>query len=104
MNKSIMSVKSMIETYVNFELSDETWNMFYEMANHHLISDETWNTFFMKCKSWVLSDDGDAIIDYETNTNRKDYCLYNRYKHWKTTYLNVGTACKKRYHKCSHKW
>ena len=67
MNKSIMTVKSMIETYVNFELSDKTWNMFYEMANHHLISDETWNNFFMKCKSWGMSDNGDSIIDYDNN-------------------------------------
>ena len=67
MNKSIMTVKSMIETYVNFELSEDTWNMFYQMASHNLISFETWEKFFVKCKSWVLSDDGDAIIDYETN-------------------------------------
>ena len=67
MNKSIMSVKSMIETYVDFELSDETWKMFYEMYKHNLISDETWNKFFMKCKSWAMSDNGDSVIDYDTN-------------------------------------
>ena len=67
MNKSIMTVKSMIETYVNFELSVETWEMFYQMANHNLISSETWNKFFMKCKSWTMSDDGDSVIDYDTN-------------------------------------
>ena len=67
MNKSIMNVKSMIETYVKFELSEDTWNMFYQMANHDLISFETWNKFFMKCRGWVLSDDGDAIIDSDNN-------------------------------------
>ena len=67
MTKSIMSVNSMIETYINFELSEDTWEMLYQMAAHDLISSETWNKFFMKCKSWVLTDDGDAIIDYETN-------------------------------------
>lgn len=67
MNKSIMSVNSMIETYVNFELSEDTWNMFYQMCNHNLISFETWMKFFKKCKSWCMSDNGDAIIDYDNN-------------------------------------
>ena len=63
MSKSVMNVKSMIETYVNFELSEDTWNMFYQMAIHNLISLETWNEFFIKCIGWYMSDDGDAIID-----------------------------------------
>lgn len=67
MSKSVMSVKSMIETYVNFELSEETWEMFYQMANHNLISSETWNNFFMKCKSWTMSDNGDSVIDCDNN-------------------------------------
>ena len=67
MSKSVMSVKSMIETYVNFELSEDTWDMFYQMSTHNLISFETWNQFFTKCKSWVITDDGDAIIDYDNN-------------------------------------
>ena len=74
MNKSVMNVKSMIETYVNFELSEDTWNMFLQMANHDLISCETWTKFFMKCKGWVLSDDGDAIIDSDNN----DMIVYKR--------------------------
>ena len=74
MSKSVMSVKSMIETYVNFELGEDTWEMFYQMAAHDLISSETWNKFFMKCKGWVLSDDGDAIIDSDNN----DMIVYKR--------------------------
>lgn len=74
MKKSIISVKSMIETYVNFELSENTWNMFHQMANHNLISDETWNNFFMQCRGWVMSDDGDAIIDSDNN----DMIVYKR--------------------------
>ena len=74
MNKSVMNVKSMIETYVNFELSEDTWNMFLQMANHDLISYETWTKFFMKCKGWVLSDDGDAVIDFGNN----DMIVYKR--------------------------
>lgn len=74
MNKSVMSVNSMIETYVNFELSEDTWNMFLQMANHDLISYETWTKFFMKCKGWVLSDDGAAVIDFDNN----DMIVYKR--------------------------
>lgn len=74
MNKSVMTVKSMIETYVKFELSEDTWNMFLQMANHDLISCETWTEFFMKCKGWVLSNDGDAIIDFDNN----DMIVYKR--------------------------
>ena len=67
MSKSVMSVNSMIETYVNFELSEDTWEMFYQMYCHNLIPFETWSKFFTKCKGWVMSDDGDAIIDYDNN-------------------------------------
>lgn len=73
MSKSVMSVKSMIETYVNFELSEDTWDMFYQMACHDLISSETWEKFFFKCKSLVMSDDGNAIIDYDN-----DMIVYKR--------------------------
>ena len=69
-----MSVKSMIETYVNFKLSEDTWDMFYQMAANDLISSETWNKFFMKCKGWFISDDGDAIIDSDNN----DMIVYKR--------------------------
>ena len=76
MYKSIISVNSMIETYVDFELSEDTWNMFYQMAVHGLISSETWNKFFMKCKGWVLSDNGNAVIDSDNN----DMIVYKRDK------------------------
>ena len=74
MNKSVMSVNSMIETYVNFGLSEDTWDMFYQMAAHDLISSETWNKFFMNCRGWVLSDDGDAVIDSDNG----DMIVYKR--------------------------
>ena len=74
MNKSVMTVKSMIETYVKFELSEDTWNMFLQMAIHELISYETLTKFFMKCKGWVLSNDGNEIIDFDNN----DMIVYKR--------------------------
>lgn len=67
MEKSVMSVESMIETYVKFKLSEDIWNLFLQMATHELISYGTWTEFFMKCKGWVLSDDGNAIIDLDNN-------------------------------------
>ena len=74
MNKSVIGLRSMIETYVNFELSEDTWNMFYQMYMHNLIPFETWRQFFTKCRGWVLSDDGDAIIDSDNN----DMIVYKR--------------------------
>ena len=67
MNKSVMTVESMIETYVKFGLSEDTWNMFLQMATHDLISYGTWTKFFMKTKGWVLSYDGDTVIDFDND-------------------------------------
>lgn len=74
MNKSVISLKSMIEIYVDFDIGEDTWEMFYQMATHNLISSETWNKFFMTCKGWVLSDDGDSVIDTDNN----DMIVYKR--------------------------
>ena len=65
--KSVMSVKAMIETYVNFELDEDTWEMFYNMKFHNLISYDTWEAFYNKCKGWVMDDSGDAVIDTANN-------------------------------------
>ena len=65
--KSVMSVKAMIETYVNFELDEDTWDMFYNMKSHNLISYDTWEAFYNKCKGWVIADSGDAVIDTANN-------------------------------------
>ena len=65
--KSVMSVKAMIETYVNFELSEETWEMFINMRCHYLISYDTWMAFCNKCKGWAMADSGDAVIDTDNN-------------------------------------
>ena len=74
MTKSIMSVKQLVETYIKFELSENTWEMFYNMSCHNLISYNTWTAFYNKCKGWVLTDNGDAIID----TNNDDKIIYKR--------------------------
>ena len=65
--KSVISVKAMIETYVNFEISEETWQMFYNMRCHNLISYDTWSAFYNKCKGWAMADSGNAVIDTDNN-------------------------------------
>ena len=70
--KSVMSVKAMIETYINSELSGETWQLFYNMKCHNLISYDTWTTFYGKCKGWVMTNSGDAVIDMD-NDNKIIY-------------------------------
>ena len=54
----MMSVKKMIETYVSYECSNETWIMFYQMRLHNLISSDNWDKFTSKCKGWYVDEDG----------------------------------------------
>ena len=74
MTKSVVSVKAMVETYVNFELDEKTWVMFYNMRCHDLISHDTWTKFYTKCKGWTLTDNGEAVID----TDNDNKILYKR--------------------------
>lgn len=73
MKKSIISVKSMIETYVRYGLDGTTWEMFYDMACHNLITQDAWIEFTNICSGWVFDDKGFNIID--TNDNCK--VIYN---------------------------
>ena len=59
----MMSVKKMIELYVTYELSEETWNMMREMTFHGLISNDNWHKFLEICKDWRMDDEMAAIID-----------------------------------------
>lgn len=64
MKKSVMSVKSMIETYVNYGLDNTTWEMLYNMSCHNLISYDDWMKFANTCGGWQFDDDnGLTIID-----------------------------------------
>lgn len=64
MKKSVMSVKSMIETYVNYGLDNTTWEMLYNMCCHNLISNDDWMKFANTCGGWQFDDDkGLTIID-----------------------------------------
>ena len=58
-----MSVKRMVDLYLNYGLDNDTWSMLWEMANHGLISRENWIKFFEKCKDWEMDDDGNAVIN-----------------------------------------
>ena len=59
----MMSVKKMIETYVRYECSNETWKMFYLMRCHNLISEDNWDKFTRKCKGWYIDESGIRDMD-----------------------------------------
>lgn len=64
MKKSVMNVKYMIDTYVEYGLDCKTWEMFYNMRCHNLISDNDWMKFANTCSGWAYDDnDGLTIID-----------------------------------------
>lgn len=62
----MMSVKRMIDLYLSYCLSDDTWNMLWQMCFHGLISYENWNKFSAECHSWTVDGELNAIIDGET--------------------------------------
>ena len=57
----MMSVKRMIDLYVEYGVDEGTWNMLYQMTCHGLISRDNWVKFSDICASWFI--DGDAIRD-----------------------------------------
>lgn len=61
----MMSVKKMIELYVNYSVDEETWEMLYSMTCHGLISRENWIKFYDTCASWGI--EGNTIIDGDGN-------------------------------------
>ena len=61
----MMSVKKMIELYVNYGIDEETWNMLYSMVCHGLITRDNWIKFSDICASWVI--EGNTIIDGDGN-------------------------------------
>lgn len=61
----MMSVKKMIELYVNYSVDEETWEMLYSMVCHGLISRENWIKFYDTCASWII--EGNTIIDGDGN-------------------------------------
>ena len=64
----MLSVKKMIDLYVSYELSEDTWDMLRNMSLHGLISSDNWRKFFDKCKDWSMDDDWQRIIDADGNT------------------------------------
>lgn len=62
MVKSIISVERMVRIYVDYELNEDTWKMFYNMRLHNLISEKTWSEFCETCKDWNISENGQQYI------------------------------------------
>ena len=60
----MLSVKKMIDIYVNHGLSEETWRMLYNMSWHNLISYDAWERFCNTCRGYEFDEgDGTTIID-----------------------------------------
>lgn len=71
-----MSVKKMVEMYIQFECGDNTWEMFYQMYLHGIIKYENWKKFFDKCRGWecvrndqnfpmyICDSDGSIVFSY----------------------------------------
>lgn len=57
----------MVELYVQYDLSDETWNMLRNMALHGILSMEKWEKFFDKCKDWRMDEEKMLVIDGNEN-------------------------------------
>lgn len=63
MEKSMMSAKAMLDLYVSYGLSAETWEMLYEMVCHGLITSEAWAVFYDECADYVWADDEALFIN-----------------------------------------
>lgn len=72
-----MSVKKMIDLYVQYGVDVETWKMLYSMTCHGLISRENWVKFAKACHGWYML--GDNIL------NEYDEVIYTADKdgYWK---------------------
>ena len=62
----MMSVKRMIDLYVEYGLDERTWDMLREMSLHGLISRDNWIKFFETCKGWYFNEETNTIDDSET--------------------------------------
>lgn len=72
-NNSMMSVKAMIDLYLEYNLCEETWTMMYNMTMHRLISQENWKKFFDTCKGWHF------VGEFETEVADENEKIVYRY-------------------------
>lgn len=59
----MLSLKKMVELYVQYELDEDTWDMLRMMRFHGLISSDNWTKFYEKCGSWHKDVDDMVILD-----------------------------------------
>lgn len=57
-----ISLNEMIKMYIQRNLDFNTFDMFYQMAEHELISSALWNTFYDECASLEIDDEGKNIV------------------------------------------
>ena len=75
----MMSVKKMIQLYIDYDIGENTWKMLYNMMCHGLISRDNWTKFYDTCKGWYLSDDRKAV--YDSDDNDKLIFVYEELSH-----------------------
>lgn len=57
-----MTLKKMVALYLDYEISDDTYEMFRQMALHGLIKQDMWDRFWRLVKSWAWVDDIEYVI------------------------------------------
>lgn len=62
-----MTLKKMVNTYINFNCDEEVWNTFNSMYRIGLISCEIWNKFYEKCKGYYYNKEDDTVRDENDN-------------------------------------
>ena len=62
-----MSLKRMIDIYLEYWLDYDTYHMLWQMACHKIIKEETWARFVKITENWVLGGEhGQSVIDKRT--------------------------------------
>lgn len=69
----MLSLKKMIELYVQYGVERETWDMLYSMYRHCLISEDNWMKFVDKCEDWECNGNiitnCEGVVVYRTDDN-----------------------------------
>lgn len=58
-----MTLKKMVQTYVNFECDPDVWKMISMMHLTGLITYEQYNKFYEKCKGYTFNKDDRTVRD-----------------------------------------
>lgn len=57
-----MSVKKMVEIYVQYECDEKVWNMFRTMYETGIITYDKWSAFYNKCKGYYFDSELRKVV------------------------------------------